>query len=301
MSNHLNPAFRHDFVILFDVENGNPNGDPDGGNLPRTDPETMHGLVTDVCLKRKIRNFIDIFYGEEEKTKIYVQDRGIALNDMNARAYKALDIKSTGTKQKREEVNKTREWMCQNFFDIRMFGAVMSTGINCGQVRGPMQLTFAKSIDPIMPIDITITRLAITDPKDAEVNIGDDGKGNSGKTSTMGKKALVPYGLYMGYGFFSPHLAAQTGVTEKDLELFWQALEKMWDLDRSASRGLMALRGLYIFSHENKLGNAPAHKLFDRIQVKLKDPNTVPRNFKDYEVIIQNCDIPGVTLKPLVE
>jgi CRISPR-associated protein Csd2 len=302
MSNHLNPEFRHDFVILFDVENGNPNGDPDGGNLPRTDPETMHGLVTDVCLKRKIRNFIDIFYGEEEITKIYVQDRGIALNDMNTRAYKALDIKSTGTKQKREEVNKIREWMCQNFFDIRMFGAVMSTGINCGQVRGPLQLTFAKSIDPIMPMDVTITRLAITDPKDAEVNVGDDGKGNTGKTSTMGRKALVPYGLYMGYGFFSPHLAAQTGVTQKDLELFWQALQKMWDFDRSASRGLMALRGLHIFSHDNKLGNAPAHTLFDQIKPELKSSVNVPRKFTDYTVTIQKDNLPtGVTLISLIK
>jgi CRISPR-associated protein Csd2 len=301
MSNHLNPEFRHDFVILFDVENGNPNGDPDGGNLPRTDPETMHGLVTDVCLKRKIRNFIDIFYGKEETTKIYVQDQGIALNDLNARAYKALDLKSTGTKQKREEVNKTRDWMCKNFFDIRMFGAVMSTGINCGQVRGPMQLTFAKSIDPIMPIDITITRLAITDPKDAEISVGSDDKVSGGKTSTMGKKALVPYGLYMGYGFFSPHLAAQTGVTEKDLELFWQALEKMWEIDRSASRGLMALRGLYIFSHDNRLGNAPAHKLFDRIKPQLTIDSTVPRKFSDYTVTINDGELPdGVHLTKLV-
>jgi CRISPR-associated protein Csd2 len=191
--------------------------------------------------------------------------------------------------------------MCQNFFDIRMFGAVMSTGINCGQVRGPLQLTFAKSIDPVMPIDVTITRLAITDPKDAEVQVGDDGKGNTGKTSTMGRKALVPYGLYMGYGFFSPHLAAQTGVTEEDLKLFWTALEKMWELDRSASRGLMALRGLYIFSHENKLGNAPAHKLFERIKPELKAAVNVPRKFGDYQVNIDEDNLPeGVTLTKLI-
>jgi CRISPR-associated protein Csd2 len=301
MNAYLNPEIRHDFVLLFDITDGNPNGDPDGGNLPRTDPETMQGLVTDVCLKRKIRNYVDIICGEGETTKIYIQDKGIALNDMNARAYKAKDLKSTGTKQKREEVNQVREWMCQNFYDIRMFGAVMSTGVNCGQVRGPIQLTFSRSIDQVMPLSMTITRIAITDPKDAEISIGEDQKTSGGKTSTMGDKKLIPYGLYMGHGFYSPHLAAQTGVSTEDLKLFWDALMNMWDFDRSASRGLMALRGLHIFSHDNKLGNAPAHVLFDRIQVKLKDPNSVPRKFKDYEVIIQKGEVSGVTLKSLVE
>jgi CRISPR-associated protein Csd2 len=303
MTAHFNPEFRHDFALIFDIKDGNPNGDPDGGNLPRTDPETMQGLVTDVCLKRKVRNYIDLVCGEDETTKIYVQDKGVALNDMNARAYTALSIKSTGTKQKRDEVNQARNWMCQNFYDIRMFGAVMSTGVNCGQVRGPIQLTFARSVSPIMPMDVAITRVAITDPKDAEVIIGDDEKAKGGgKTSTIGRKAMIPYGLYVGYGFYSPHLAAQTGVTAKDLELFWEALVKMWDCDRSASRGMMAPRGLYIFSHESKLGNAPAHKLFERIQVELKPDTTVPRKFADYSVSIDAEPLPnGVTLTRLTE
>jgi CRISPR-associated protein Csd2 len=300
MTAHLNPEFRHDFVLLFDIKDGNPNGDPDGGNLPRTDPETMQGLVTDVCLKRKVRNYIDIVYGEDESTKIYVQDKGVALNDMNSRAYKALDLKSTGTKQKRDDVNKARDWMCENFYDIRMFGAVMSTGVNCGQVRGPIQLTFSRSIDPIMPLDVAITRVAITDPKDAEVIMGEDEKvKGGGKTSTIGRKAMIPYGLYMGYGFYSPHLAK--GVSQADLEKFWESLVKMWDFDRSASRGMMAPRGLYIFSHESKLGNAPAHKLFERIQVERKDSVEVPRRFEDYDVTVNESDIPqGVNLTQLV-
>lgn len=302
MTVHTNPEQRHDFVLVFDVTNGNPNGDPDGGNLPRTDPETMQGLVTDVCLKRKIRNYVDIIYGEQETTKIYIQDHGIALNEMNSRAYKALGIKSTGTKQKREEVKNARDWMCQNFFDVRMFGAVMSTGVNCGQVRGPIQLTFARSVDAIMPLDVTITRLAITDPKDAEVIVGEDEKTSGGKTSTMGRKAIVPYGLYVGYGFFSPHLAAQTHVTAADLEIFWEALVKMWEFDRSASRGMMAPRGLYVFSHENKLGNAPAHKLFNLIQPKLQVKGSTPRHFSDYKVLVDEAVLPaGVTLTRLTE
>ena len=292
MNPHLNPEYRHDFVLLFDVKDGNPNGDPDGGNLPRTDPETMEGLVTDVCLKRKVRNYIDMVYGDREKTKIYVQDKGVALNDMNARAYSALKIKSTGTKQKREEVNQVRDWMCENFYDIRMFGAVMSTKVNCGQVRGAVQLTFSRSIDPIMPLDVAITRVAITDPKDAKVSVGDDGKGEGGKTSTIGRKAMIPYGLYRGYGFYSPHLAAKTGVTQSDLELFWESLITMWELDRSASRGMMSPQGLYVFSHESKLGNAPAHKLFERINAKLKEEATVPRKFSDYEVTVDSKELP---------
>jgi CRISPR-associated protein Csd2 len=302
MTAHFNPEFRHDFALIFDIKDGNPNGDPDGGNLPRTDPETMQGLVTDVCLKRKVRNYIDLVCGEDETTKIYVQDKGVALNDMNARAYTALSIKSTGTKQKRDEVNQARNWMCQNFYDIRMFGAVMSTGVNCGQVRGPIQLTFARSVSPVMPMDVAITRVAITDPKDAEVIIGDDDKAKGGgKTSTIGRKAMIPYGLYVGYGFYSPHLAAQTGVTAKDLELFWEALVKMWDFDRSASRGMMAPRGLYVFSHESKLGNEPAHKLFERIQFKCKDSVAVPRKFEDYDKNIDESELPqGIHLTQLV-
>jgi CRISPR-associated protein Csd2 len=303
MSLHLEPSHRHDFVLLFDVTDGNPNGDPDGGNLPRTDPETMQGLVTDVCLKRKVRNYIDFQYGKDDTTKIYVQDQGIALNDMNARAYTAKGIKSTGTKQKRDDVNLVKEWMCENFYDIRMFGAVMTTEVNCGQVRGPIQITFARSIDPIMPLDIAITRVAITKAKDAEVVSGDNGKGEGGKNTEMGRKAMIPYGLYVARGFFSPHFAEQTKVSSKDLEIFWDALVNMWDCDRSASRGMMAPRGLYIFSHESKLGNAPAHKLFERIQVEpLAEQGIVPRRFSDYQVTVNETDLPqGVTLTRLTE
>ncbi len=301
MTVHFNPDVRHEFVLLFDIKDGNPNGDPDGGNLPRTDPETMEGLVTDVCLKRKVRNYIDVLYGEEEPNKIYIQNKGVALNDMNARAYKALKIKSTGTKQKREDVNETRTWMCQNFYDIRMFGAVMSTGVNCGQVRGPIQLTFSRSIDPIMPLDVAITRIAITDPKAAQVSIGEDSKGEGGKTTEIGRKAMIPYGLYRCQGFYSPHLAAQTGVTSEDLEKFWTALVNMWDFDRSASRGLMAPRGLYVFSHESKLGNAPAHKLFEKVEVVLKKEGTVPRQFGDYAVTVEDTLPDGITLTRLTE
>ncbi|MGA7938255.1 MAG: type I-C CRISPR-associated protein Cas7/Csd2 [Kovacikia sp.] len=303
MSTHLNPNYRHDFVLLFDIQDGNPNGDPDGGNLPRTDPETMHGLVTDVSLKRKVRNYVDMLYSDQESNQIYIQNKGVALNDMNARAYTALKLKPTGTKQKREEVDSARKWMCENFYDIRMFGAVMTTGVNCGQVRGPIQMTFSRSLDPIMPLDVAITRIAITKPEDAAVEVSDeDGKGKGGKVTEIGRKAMIPYGLYQGHGFFSPHFAQQTGVTQKDLELFWEALVKMWEFDRSASRGMMAPRGLYIFSHENKLGNAPAHKLFERIQPQLKVEGSVPRQFSDYIVAVNDTDLPsGITLTRLTE
>jgi CRISPR-associated protein Csd2 len=303
MTVHLNPDYRHDFVLLFDIQDGNPNGDPDGGNLPRTDPETMKGLVTDVCLKRKVRNYVDVVAGNEAPNLIYIQNKGFALNDLNARAYQDLKIKATGTRQKRDDVEKARQWMCQNFYDIRMFGAVMTTGVNCGQVRGPIQMTFARSFDPIMPLDIAITRIAITKPEDAAVQVSDDGKGEGGKTTEIGRKALIPYGLYRGHGFYSPHLAAQTGVTTDDLGLFWDALVKMWEFDRSASRGLMAPRGLYIFSHDNKLGRAPAHKLFERIQVPpLESQGIVPRQFSDYKVNVSDENMPeGVTLTRLIE
>jgi len=304
MTIHTQPELRHDFVLLFDITDGNPNGDPDGGNMPRTDPETMQGLVTDVCIKRKIRNYVDFQCGKEETTKIYIQDQGVALNDMNARAYSALSMKSTGTKQKREDVNKARDWMCQNFYDIRMFGAVMTTGVNCGQVRGPIQLTFARSVDPVMPLDVAITRIAITKPEDAVMVSGEDDKEESkGKTTEMGRKALIPYGLYVARGFYSPHFAEQTGVKSTDLELFWEGLVKMWEFDRSASRGMMAPRGLYVFSHENKLGNAPVHKLFERIHIApLQNQGIVPRQFSDYEVVVQDEDLPaGITLTRLTE
>jgi CRISPR-associated protein Csd2 len=292
---------RHDFVLLFDVTDGNPNGDPDAGNLPRVDPETMQGLVTDVCLKRKVRNWVDVTRGDQERFKIYVQDKGIALNDLHQRAYKSLELTSTGSKQKREDVEKARAWMCGNFYDVRTFGAVMTTGVNCGQVRGPVQLTFARSIDPVVPLDLSITRIAVTRPEDAGTVAGEESEGG-GKTTEMGRKALVPYGLYIGYGFVNPHFAAQTKLSTEDLSVFWEAIKNMWDLDRSASRGLMACRGVYVFTHENAKGSAPAHKLFERIQVRRKDGVEAPRQFSDYIVTVVDGDLPsGVMLTRLVE
>lgn len=298
---HLDPEKRHDFIFLFDVQDGNPNGDPDAGNLPRVDPETMQGLVTDVSVKRKIRNYVDAAHGSEGRHKIYVQHRGV-LNAQHRRAYEAIGEEPKGSKQDRATVDKTRAWMCENFYDIRTFGAVMSTGVNCGQVRGPMQLTFARSIDPVVPMDVSITRVAVTKEEDAKFIAAEDGEGGSGKVSEMGRKALVPYGLYRGHGFYNPMLAEDTGFDSDDLELFWQALKMSWELDRSASRGLMALRGLYVFSHENPLGNAPAHQLFERLHFEEQNGN-VPRSFDDYRdrLKIDEKDLPdGLTLTRLI-
>jgi CRISPR-associated protein Csd2 len=279
---HLDPEKRHDFVYLFDVEDGNPNGDPDAGNLPRVDPETMQGLVTDVAVKRKIRDYVDASVGGESGTKIYMQS-GTALNDRHRRAYEELDLDP----EESDNVDEARDWMCQNFYDVRTFGAVMSTGVNAGQVRGPMQLTFARSVDPVVPMDVSITRVAITRADDAE-----------NKETEMGRKAIVPYGLYRGHGFYNPKLAEDTGFGSDDLQLFWQALQMGWELDRSASRGFMALRGLYVFSHDNPLGNAPAHTLFDRVDVDLNADVEAPRAFGHYDLTVpDNEDLPdGVTL-----
>jgi len=296
---YTDAAHRHDFVMLFDVTDGNPNGDPDAGNLPRVDPETMHGLVTDVCLKRKVRDYVDVLKGRESNYKIYVQHRGILANEQK-RAYEA--VKAEAGDSPNEEA---RAWMCRNFFDVRMFGAVMTTGKtkdsgkkwNCGQVRGPVQLTFARSIDPIIPLDVSITRVALTNAGDTGVGSEDDEKAGSGQ---MGRKALLPYGLYKAHGFFTPHFAKDTGVSSEDIETFWAALINMWDIDHSASRGMMAVRGLYVFTHENSLGNAPAHALFDKVSVERKDGVTAPRKFQDYAVNVGG-DLPqGVTLTRLV-
>lgn len=371
---HCDPTKKHDFLIVFDVADGNPNGDPDAGNLPRTDPETMEGLVTDVALKRKVRNFVGVA-GEEwdrpERFKIFVEHHGV-LNDQIRRAYteqgmevgkrvekevsdravvenlrefsEALpgafkfadvpdgsdeeprlsysgeltdqefktqlddldesfiaktkkllnDLKKASDKEGkpkkgRDDIEKARKWMCANFYDVRMFGAVMSTGLNAGQVRGPLQLTFSRSVGPILPQDLAITRMAVTDEKDRD------------KLQTIGRKTLIPYGLYVGRGFFSPHLAEQTGVTSDDLELFWDALVYMWDFDRSASRGTMSPRGIYIFTHDKKYGNAPVHELFERIQPSLKEDVASPRKFSDYKVEVNEDDLPGgITLTRLV-
>ena len=367
---------RHDFVLLFDVTDGNPNGDPDAGNLPRVDPETMQGLVTDVCIKRKVRNYIEVIgsgldnESQKERLKIYVEHHGLALNAQHKRAYTALNINLSETvsaaiedkdllskftaeevvlpegftvqeneedetkfalkysgelskdelkdaiksiedslgkepakfaktlsgkakkaaKPGREDIKKLRGWMCENFFDIRMFGAVMTTNVNCGQVRGPVQFTFARSIDPVVPLDLSITRVAITREEDEKK-----------KETEMGRKTLLPYGLYKGYGFVTPSFAKDTGVTEKDLELFWTALKEMWDIDRSASRGMMACRGIYIFSHDKSTGNAPAHTLLERVTAKKKESVESPRRFADYDVadMIETKLPEGVTLTKL--
>lgn len=303
MSNqlHTDTNRRHDFILLFDVIDGNPNGDPDAGNLPRVDPETMQGLVTDVAIKRKVRDWVDLARGDQGRFKIYVQSGGDALNAIHRRAYENLGMTSKGTKQPKEDVDKAREWMCANFYDIRVFGAVMTTGVNCGQVRGPVQLTFARSIDPIVPLDLSITRVAVTREEDAKVVVAEEGGETTGKNTEMGRKSLVPYGLYCAHGFFNPHFAKQTGVTEDDLALFWQALVQMWDLDRSASRGMMACRGLYVFSHDSDLGNAPAHVLFDRVEVDKRPEVVAPRSFRNYMVALTDADLPtGVTLTRLV-
>jgi CRISPR-associated protein Csd2 len=286
------PARRHDFVLLFDVVDGNPNGDPDAGNLPRVDPETMQGLVTDVAIKRKVRDYVDLARGSEQRYKIYVQHEAYLTDTRN----RVFGTRAPG--QKTVSVNDGRAWMCEEFFDVRMFGAVMSMKeANAGQVRGPIQLTFARSVDQITPLDIAIVGPAqnATQTKRAE---GDE----SDKFGTMGRKALVPYGLYRAHGFFNPHFAKQTGVTSEDLDLFWRALQMMWDTDRSASRGMMACRGLYVFSHESSLGNAPAHKLLERVSV-VKLPDVVaPRSFRDYTVHVDAANLPaGVALTSLVD
>jgi CRISPR-associated protein Csd2 len=292
-------AKRHDFVLLFDVTDGNPNGDPDAGNLPRVDPETMQGLVTDVCLKRKVRDFVNQAKGTDAGFQIYVEHKGV-LNRQHGRAYTARDKKPTKSPD-RETQDLVRTWMCENFYDIRMFGAVMTTQVNCGQVRGPLQLTFARSIDPVIPLDVSITRVAVTREEDAvKQNTPDDEGG--GKETEMGRKALLPYGLYVGHGFFNPHFAAQTGVSAADLELFWQALVNMFEQDRSAARGMMACRGLYVFSHDNPLGNAPAHKLFERVEVERRAGVEAPRAFGDYAVTVNDAELPtGVILTRVLE
>ena len=300
MDPHLDPDRRHDAVFFFDVTDGNPNGDPDAGNLPRIDPETMQGLVTDVSIKRKVRNYVDAAKGGAAPYLIYVQNRGV-LNAEHRKAYDAIGEEPKGSKQDRATVDKARDWMCQTYFDVRTFGAVMSTGVNAGQVRGPVQLTFSRSIDPVVPTDLSITRVAVTKEEDA-IKLVEGGEGEmAGKETEMGRKTLIPYGLYRGHVFVSPTLGAQTGLTSDDLALFWKALQMGFDLDRSASRGLMALRGLYVFSHDDKLGNAPAHTLLERVSAERTDVATPARRFSDYAVAVDDADLPdGVTLTRVV-
>jgi CRISPR-associated protein Csd2 len=310
---------RYDFVYLFDIKDGNPNGDPDAGNLPRTDPETGQGLVTDVCLKRKVRNFVGLVKGEQPPFEIYVKEKAV-LNRQHERAYVALDISRNpqedkpaaqaeipeGAKPKAkkaakpgksvEEARNLTKWMCDNFYDIRTFGAVMTTEVNCGQVRGPIQFAFARSVDPIVTLEHAVTRCAVTNERDLE------------KERTIGRKFTVPYALYRVHGFINPHLAEQTGfdANGEDLMLFIKALEQMFETDRSAARGEMSARRLILFKHASKLGNAPAHQLFGRVQVPAKEQNGqlnkqdngAPRRFEDYQVTIDQTNLPeGITIE----
>lgn len=327
MSTDKSLAHRYDFVLVFDVKDGNPNGDPDAGNMPRLDAESGHGLVTDVSLKRKVRNFVGLVKEQDERApvdgekrfEIYVREKAI-LNHQHQRAYSALNLdaapeesaeaateniatdakKKKPAKDKRkgsaDDVSQARQWMCQNFFDVRTFGAVMSTGTNCGQVRGPVQLTFARSVEPIVALEHSITRMAVTNEKD---------QAEDGDNRTMGRKHTVPYGVYVAHGFVSSFLAKQTGFGEDDLELVFQALSQMFEHDRSAARGEMSTRGLYVFKHESELGNAPAHALFDRLKVQAKAPGDVARSFDAYSVAFDGQALavgqsmqpaPGVTL-----
>ncbi len=272
---------RYDFVYLFDVADGNPNGDPDAGNLPRVDPEDGRGLVTDVCLKRKVRNWVAAAKEGAEGYKIYVQEKAV-LNDQHELAYKAL--KKDPKKKDKDAVADAREWMCENFFDVRAFGAVMTLGVNAGQVLGPAQLTFARSVERIVPAEHSITRMAVATQKEAEAQHGDN--------RTMGRKATIPYGLYRSHGFINVPPAESSKFSEDDLDLFWAALTNMFDLDRSAARGLMAARALVVFKHESSLGNAPAASLFDRVQVKRKSDGPA-RQFSDYEVEIDSAELPS--------
>ncbi|AOG22724.1 type I-C CRISPR-associated protein Cas7/Csd2 [Acidovorax sp. RAC01] len=327
MSTDKSLAHRYDFVLVFDVKDGNPNGDPDAGNMPRLDAESGHGLVTDVSLKRKVRNFVGLVKEQDERApvdgekrfEIYVREKAI-LNHQNQRAYSALNLDAAPEEQAQEateniatdakkkkpgkdkrkgsadDVSQARQWMCQNFFDVRTFGAVMSTGTNCGQVRGPVQLTFARSVEPIVALEHSITRMAVTNEKD---------QAEDGDNRTMGRKHTVPYGVYVAHGFVSSFLAKQTGFGEDDLELVFQALSQMFEHDRSAARGEMSTRGLYVFKHDSELGNAPAHALFDRLKVQAKAPGDVARSFDAYAVAFDGQALavgqsmqpaPGVTL-----
>ena len=325
-------ANRYDFVLVFDVKDGNPNGDPDAGNMPRLDAESGHGLVTDVSLKRKVRNFVGLVKDQdqrdpvegEKRFEIYVREKAV-LNLQHDRAYSALKlavapeeqaqaatenvaeatlatdakkkpVKKEGRKGSADEVGKARAWMCQNFFDVRTFGAVMSTGTNCGQVRGPVQITFARSVEPVVALEHTITRMAVTNEKD---------QAEDGDNRTMGRKHTVPYGVYVTHGFVSSFLAKQTGFDEDDLELLWQALSQMFEHDRSAARGEMSTRGLYVFKHDSELGNTPSHALFDKLKVAQTNPSDVARSFDAYQVAFDGkalqvgesvAPAPGVTL-----
>lgn len=296
MSENKQIENRYDFVILFDVKDGNPNGDPDAGNLPRIDAETGHGLVTDVSLKRKIRNYVEIVKENSEPYAIFIKEKAV-LNRTIDHAYSEIGVeikpsKKDNEKSKQvtpEQREEAKKYLLRNYFDVRTFGAVMSTGANAGQVRGPVQLTFGRSVDPVVSLEHSITRMAVTTEEESKEQEGDN--------RTMGRKYTIPYGLYKAYGFVSAPLANQTGFNEDDLSLLWEALEKMFELDRSAARGLMNTRKLIVFKHASKLGNAPSQTLFDSVLISKKDSNAVIRDFSDYEIKISRDNVPeGVTI-----
>lgn len=299
---HVDPHRRHDAVLLFDVTNGNPNGDPDAGNQPRVNPLDMRGLVTDVAIKRKIRNYIaaarpadnssDDQEADNARFKVYVEE-GVALNARHRRAYTARGLEAK-KKVGHEELTAARAWMCENFFDIRLFGAVMSTEVNCGQVKGPVQVGFASSIDPIFSLEQSITRMAVT-KEDELTKLLEADKG--GKNREMGRKTIVPYGIYRANLYYSPYYGVRTGVTSDDLNLLWKAAVMMWDLDRSAARADLACRGLYVFTHSDPLGDAPSHRLTESIQVTKKPGVEIPLSFADYEVTAP----PGASLPAGIE
>ena len=277
---------RIDFVYIFDVQDGNPNGDPDAGNLPRVDAETGMGLVTDVCLKRKVRNYVQVAKGLSEGYDVFIKEKAV-LNTLIEKAHDNSEVKDA-----KDKTEAARMYMCKNYYDIRTFGAVMSTGKNAGQVRGAVQMTFARTVDPIASSEHSITRMAVATEKEAEKQSGDN--------RTMGRKATVPYGLYVCHGFISANLAKQTGFTEEDLELFWDALKNMFDVDRSAARGLMSAQKLIVFRHESALGNAPANTLFDLVNIK-KNCDGAPRSFSDYTVTIREENLPkGISVDELI-
>ncbi|GGY43302.1 type I-C CRISPR-associated protein Cas7/Csd2 [Bacterioplanes sanyensis] len=283
---------RYEFVFFFDVTNGNPNGDPDAGNMPRLDPETNQGLVTDVCLKRKIRNFVALAKDDQPGFDIYMQEKSV-LNNQHKKAYEALEIEPVAKKLPKEHqvAQQLTQWMCKNFFDVRAFGAVMTTEVNAGQVRGPIQIAFAKSEDPIVPLEVSITRMAVTNEKDLE------------KERTMGRKHIVPYGLYRVHGYISAKLAEKTGFSEEDLALLWQSLINAFEHDRSAARGEMCARQLFVFKHDSVMGNAPAHKLFETVSVTRVngEAGSPAQSFADYQIQLDSEKLPAcVSVEALI-
>jgi len=295
---------RYDFVLMFDVTNGNPNGDPDAGNSPRIDPETGQGFVSDVCLKRKIRDYVTLAKTNLENKQpesgydIYIKIKGI-LEKAHREAYEALGLKidEKAKNKKLENVQKAKDWMCKTYFDIRTFGAVLTLDINCGQVRGPVQIAFAHSVDPITSLEQSIVRKAVATQREGDSQIEKHGQ----ITGTFGRKQIVPYGLYEAHGFISPHLAEDTGFSEEDLKLLWKALENMFEIDHSAARGEMATRKLIVFEHESPLGNAHSHELFERVKIERKDTSRPPRAFTDYDITLDKDDLPqGIKIHEMV-